>query len=64
MVSYAALKYDTALSYYVKAVQINPEASGATVRTAVALCCFKLEQYERARVALEKSLAIDVSSST
>lgn len=58
--SYAALKYDLALSYFVKAVQTNPEASGASVRTAVALCCFKLEQFDRARLALEKSLAVDV----
>lgn len=58
--SFAALKYDLALGYFVKAVQTNPVASGATVRAAVALCCFKLEQFERARMALEKSLAVDV----
>jgi tetratricopeptide (TPR) repeat protein len=62
VVSYAAQKYDAALGFLTKAVQTNPEASGAGVRTAVALCCFKLEQYDRARLALEKSLALDVST--
>lgn len=61
MVSYVAQKYELALSHFVKAVQTNQEASGASVRIALALCCFKLEQYDRARMALEKSLSIDVS---
>lgn len=59
--SYAANKYDVSLSYFVKAVQANSNAAGASVRTAIALCCFRLEQYDRARQALEKSLAVDVS---
>jgi Tfp pilus assembly protein PilF len=60
VVTFAAGKHEQALGYFVKAVQTNPVASGATVRTALALCCFKLEQYDRARLALEKSLSIDV----
>jgi len=59
IVSYAANKHDAALSYFVKAVQANPLAAGASVRTAIALCCFRLEQYDRARQALEKSIAVD-----
>lgn len=58
--SYASQRYDQAVGHFVKAVQTNPGTSGASVRMAVALCCFKLEQYDRARIALEKCLSIDV----
>ena len=61
LVSFASQQYQQALGHFVKAVQTNPAASGASVRLAVAACCFKLEQYDRARVALDKCTALDVS---
>ena len=60
MVSYANQKYEQSLNHFVKAVHVNHCASGHTVRLAIACCCFKLHQYDRAKLALEKSLSIDV----
>ena len=60
LVSYATQRYEMAVSHFAKAVQTNPVASGATVRLAVALCCYKLEQYDRARAAIEKCIQLDV----
>lgn len=61
LVSFALQRYDQAMGHFVSAVQTSPNTSGATVRMAVALCCFKLEQFDRARIALEKCLSVDVS---
>lgn len=60
--AYASLRYDVALGHFSKAVQTNPVASGASVRLAVALCCYKLELYDRARAAIEKCIQLDVST--
>ena len=62
LVAYASLRYDVALGHFSKAVQTNPVASGASVRLAVALCCYKLELYDRARAAIEKCIQLDVST--
>jgi len=59
MVSYATQRYEVALGHFTKAVQTNPSASGASVRRAIACCCFKLEQYDRAKAALLKCVALD-----
>lgn len=55
------MRYEAALGHFAKALQTNPVASGASVRMAVALCFYKLEQYDRARAAIEKCIQLDVS---
>ncbi len=49
-VAYGKKKYTTALDFFVKAMNLNPVGCGTNVRIAIAVCCFKLEQYERARL--------------
>jgi len=51
-------KYSAALEALIKAVKAKPE-SGAGIRVAIAVCCFKLEQYPRAGAALESALGFD-----
>lgn len=58
-VAYAGKKYTVALDYFVKAIQCNPLKCGNNVRIALATCCFKLEQYDRARLAVDRVLSID-----
>ncbi len=58
--SYASQRYEQAEKYFVSAIQTNPTASGATVRLALAMSCYKLEQYDRARVAVEKAISLEV----
>jgi tetratricopeptide (TPR) repeat protein len=58
-VAYARKKYSTALDYFVKAMQCNPIKCGNNVRVALATCCFKLEQYDRCRLAVDRVLSID-----
>lgn len=60
LVSYATVRYEAALTHFTRAVSTNPVASGASVRMAVALCFYKLEQYDRARAAIEKCIQLDV----
>lgn len=55
-------KYDVALEHFIKAVHINHIASGHGVRFAVACSLYKLQQYDRAKLALEKCLSVDVSA--
>lgn len=62
MLSFHSGNYAQALDFLVKAVQTNAVASGITLRMAIAVCCFKLEQFERAKFALDKCFSIDVSS--
>jgi Flp pilus assembly protein TadD len=53
--------YQQALTHLVKGVQHHPQANiGPSMRLAIAVCCFKLGQYDRARAALEKSISMDV----
>ncbi len=59
--SYAAQRYEAAAGHFTKALETNPAASGSSVRLALALCCYRLEQYDRARAAVEKCLSLDVS---
>ena len=58
---FANHKYEVALDHFIRAVHINPQASGHGVRFAVACSLYKLQQYDRAKLALEKCLSIDVS---
>ena len=58
-VAYAKKKYSTALDFFVKAIQCNPLKCGNNVRIALATCCFKLEQYDRARLAVDRVLSLD-----
>ena len=62
VVAYARQKYGPALEHFSKAIQAHPGCS-ATVRVAVASCCFKLEQYEKARSAIDKAISLDPSHS-
>lgn len=59
MVSYARQRYQIALDHFSKAILANP-ACGGTVRMAVVCCCFKLEQYDRAKLAVDKALSMEV----
>ena len=63
MVAYARQRYQVALDHFSKAIMTNP-ACGGTVRMAVVCCCFKLEQYDRAKLAVDKALALEVSVSS
>ena len=60
VVAFSRNKYQVALEHFVKAIQEHP-ACGAEVRVAIASCCFKLEQYDRARAAIETAISLDVS---
>lgn len=62
VVAYARQKFGPALEHFSKAIQAHPGCS-ATVRVAVASCCFKLEQYEKARSAIDKAISLDPSLS-
>lgn len=59
IVSYARQKYQMALDQFTKAVECHPSCS-ASVRLAIACCCFRLEQYERARLAIDRALTMEV----
>jgi tetratricopeptide (TPR) repeat protein len=58
-VAFGRQKYSTALENFCKAVQCHPSC-GAGIRVAIANCCFRLGQYERAKFALDKALSLDV----
>ena len=58
-VAYAKKKYSVALDFFVKAIQCNPLKCGNNVRVALATCCFKLGQYDRARSAVDRVLSLD-----
>ena len=51
-------KYQNALEYFTKAIQ-NHHGCDASVRVAVAACCFKLQQYEKSRKATEYAISMD-----
>jgi TolA-binding protein len=62
-VAYAREKYSIAIEHFAKALQSHPKCdTSASVRVAIAGCCFRLKQYDRAKVILEKALAIEVCS--
>ena len=50
-----------ALDYLSKAVCTNPSCD-ASLRLAVSVCCFKLEQFDRAKVAADRALSLEVHS--
>jgi tetratricopeptide (TPR) repeat protein len=60
IVAYSREKYSLALEQFSKALQKHPK-SPASIRVAIASCCFKLKHFDRARAILEKALASDVS---
>ena len=60
MVAFAQSKFQIALDNFSRAIVSHPHCS-ATVRTAVATCCYKLQQYDRARLAVQGAAANDVS---
>jgi len=55
---YAEGKWQLALEHFSKAIQANPGCP-ASVRVAVASCCFKLGQYGKARLAANVAVEID-----
>ena len=57
--AFAQQKYSVALDHLLKALQATPSC-GASIRVAIATCCFKLEQYDRALAAVERALSLDV----
>ena len=48
------------MEHFSKALQRHPK-SLSSIRVVIASCCFKLNQFDRARAILEKALACDVS---
>lgn len=44
-----------------KALSSYPQC-GSSIRVAIALCCFQLEQFDRARAAAKRALHINVGS--
>jgi tetratricopeptide (TPR) repeat protein len=54
-------KYSSAVDYLTKALHYNSEC-GANVRVAIATCTFKMQQYNRTRLALDRALAMEVST--
>lgn len=60
MANYAQERYQPALDYFTKAIQRHPTC-GASVRVAVTCCCFKLEQYDRARAAVDRAVKMEVT---
>lgn len=52
--------FQDALDYFSKAIYCCPD-SNASIRVAIALSLFKLEQYTRAHDAADAALALDVS---
>jgi tetratricopeptide (TPR) repeat protein len=61
IVAYSREKYSFALEHFSKALQKHPK-SPASIRVAIASCCFKLKHFDRARAILEKALASDPSN--
>ena len=60
IVAYTREKFTTAMDHFSKALQTHPKcAAAASVRVAIASCCFKLKQFDRARAILEKALVVD-----
>ena len=60
IIAYTREKYSVAMEHLSKALQTHPKCSAAaSVRVAIASCCFKLKQFDRARSIIEKALAID-----
>lgn len=57
--AYSKGDFKTALSRFIEAITINPACAGS-VRLALACCCFKLEEYDRTKAALDKAFEIDV----
>jgi hypothetical protein len=61
MVAYSQNNFQSALDNFCRAVNTHPDCD-ASVRTAIACCAFKLQQYDRSRLALQRASAIDVQS--
>ena len=60
IIAYTREKYSVAMEHLSKALQTHPKcAAASSVRVAIASCCFKLKQFDRARSIIEKALAID-----
>ncbi len=57
--AYSNKKFQAALDHFSKAIISNP-ACGARVRLAVACCCYKLEQFDRAGMASDMAFAMEV----
>jgi RNA polymerase-associated protein CTR9 len=59
MVAFSQNNYPSAMDYFSRAVTTFPGCH-ASVRTAISCCSFKLQQYDRARLALHRANEIDV----
>jgi tetratricopeptide (TPR) repeat protein len=59
MVSFSQSNFQSALDNFSRAISTFPDCH-ASVRTAISCCCFKLQQYDRARLALHRANSIDV----
>lgn len=59
IVDFANQKISSALDCFTKSLTINPSCD-ASIRTAIAICCYKAGQYDRAKLALKRSCDIEV----
>ena len=58
---YSKGEFEKSLSYFKEAIQNFPNCS-SSVRVAAGLCLFKLENYEKAKICLEKVIVSDPSN--
>lgn len=61
IVAYSRQKYEAAVEMFGRAIMSNPHCD-ASIRVAFASSCFRLKQYDRAKAALEKALALDATN--
>lgn len=59
---YTEAKYELALEHFLKGIQSFP-STNATLRVAIAACCYRLGYYERANAAIDSALNLDPSNS-
>ena len=57
-VSFGMRQPKAALECFTKAIELNPACS-ASVRIALAVCCFELQQFERSRLAVKRALCLE-----
>lgn len=59
--AYAKCHFSKSLEYFVKALSSYPQC-GSSIRVAIALCYFQLEQFDRARAAAKRALHMNADS--
>lgn len=60
-IEYFNKHFNDALKFFTSAIELYPD-SPCGVRVAFAVCCFELQQFDRARAAIDRALYIDPTS--